>query len=154
MSAATRWLAIVGAVIAVAVLAGIVVTVTAGDADSYPEGSPERTVQDYLQAVRDRDATAVVAFLAPALAQRCSSAYRDPIINRGTNGLRATLDRATTRGETAEVHVRITKSYGGGPFGSNESTMTTVFILTSTDGRWLFSEGPWPLFCPAPVPAR
>jgi len=143
MSAATRWLAIVGAVIAVAVLAGIVVTVTAGDADSYPEGSPERTVQDYLQAVRDRDATAVVAFLAPALAQRCSSAYRDPIINR-----------ATTRGETAEVHVRITKSYGGGPFGSNESTMTTVFILTSTDGRWLFSEAPWPLFCPAPVPAR
>lgn len=154
MSASTRWLLIVGAVIAAAVLVGVVVTATAGDADTYPDGSPERAVQDYLQAVRDRDVTSAIAFLAPDLAERCSPTYREPITDRGATGLRATLDRATVRGEIAEVHVRITETYGGGPFGANESTMTVVFILERMDGRWLFTEPPWPLYCPSPAPVR
>ena len=155
MSASTRWLAIVAAVIAVAVFAGVIVTLTAGGAETYPEGSPERAVQDYLRAVGDREATTAISFLSPELAARCSTTAREPIANRGSSGLRATLDRATTRGETAEVHVRITETYGSGPFGANESSQTVVFILARTDGQWRITEPAWPLYCPpgAPVPA-
>ncbi len=57
MSASIRWLAIVAAVVAVTVVAGIAVTLAAGGAESYAEGTPERTVQDYLHAISDRDPT-------------------------------------------------------------------------------------------------
>ena len=155
MSASTRWLAVVTAVIAVAVLAGIAVTLAAGGERAYPEGSPERAVQDYLHAVGDRDATTATSFLSPELAARCSTTAREPIANRGSSGLRATLDRATTRGETAEVHVRITETYGSGPFGANESNQTVVFMLARTGGQWRITEPPWPLYCPpVPVPAK
>ncbi|MBM4410592.1 MAG: hypothetical protein FJ037_04580 [Chloroflexi bacterium] len=155
MSASTRWLAILAAVIAVAVFAGILVTMGAGGADTYPEGSPERAVQDYLRAVGDREATTALSFISPELAARCSTTSREPIASRGSSGLRATLDRATTRGETAEVHVLITETYGSGPFGANESNQTAVFILARTDGQWRFTEPPWPLHCPpVAVPAK
>lgn len=165
MSASTRWLAVVATVIAVTVLAGIAVTLAAGGAETYAEGTPERTVQDYLRAVSDRDATAANSLLASDLAKRCSSFGHDPIANRGGNALRATLDRAVVRGETADVHVRITETYGSGPFSSSESNPTVVFNLARTEGQWRITEPAWPLYCPpervppapggaAPAPVR
>ncbi|TAK81087.1 MAG: hypothetical protein EPO16_00295 [Dehalococcoidia bacterium] len=152
MSNSTRWLAGIGAAILLAVVAGLVITVTTGRETTYPEGTPERVVQDYLHAVSDRDATAATSFLSPELAARCSTTYRDPIVNRSA-GLRATLDRATVRGDKAEVQVRITETYGAGPFGSNESTQNVAFNLTKSDAGWRISEAAWPLYCPPSVPA-
>lgn len=146
MSASTLWLAIVATVIAVTVLAGIAVTMAA---ETYAEGTPERTVQDDLHAISDRDATNANSFLAADLAARCASSYREPIANRSGTALRATLDRATVRGETADVQVRITETYGSGPFSSNESNQTVVFNLARTDGQWRITEPAWSLYCPA-----
>ena len=155
MAASNRWLAIVGALIALAVVAGIVVTSFARGERLYPEGSPERTVQDYLHAVSNRDALNAASYLAPDLAQRCDKVPRESITNRGSASIRATLDRATVRGDRlAEIHVRITESYSAdSPFASGDSTTTQVFLLTQIDGQWRFSEAPWPMYCP-PIPSR
>lgn len=161
MSASTRWLAIVATVIAATVLVGIAVTLVAGGAETYPDGTPERTVQDYLRAISDRDATTANSFLAADLAERCAPYHRDLITNRSGTALRATLDRATVRGETADVRVRITETNGSGPFGSDESYQNVVFNLARTDGQWRITEPAWPLYCPpeargpaVPAPAK
>ncbi len=157
VTASNRWLAIVAGAIALAVVAGIAVTVLAGGERTYEEGTPERAVQDYLRAVGDRDATTALALLAPSIADRCDTIPRDGITDRGTSSIRATLDRTTIRDDgTAEVRVRITESYGSdSPFGGGDSTMTQVFLLTKVDGQWRFSDAPWPTYCPLkPAPAR
>lgn len=152
LSNSTRWLAGIGGAILLAVAVGLVVTATAGREATYAEGTPERVVQDYLHAVSDRDAGAAMSFLSSELAARCNTTFRDPIVNRSAS-LRATLDRATVRSDTAEVHVRITETYGTGPFGANESTQTVVFSLAKSDGEWRIAESAWPLYCPSPLPA-
>jgi len=153
MSGSTRWLIVVGAVLSVLVAAALAFTALLGHETAYPDGTPERVVQQYLHAVSDHDVGAATSFLTADLAARCETTYRDPIVNR-TSSLRATLDRAVTRDDTAEVHVRITETYGAGPFGSNESVQTVVFILARVDGAWRLSESPWPMYCPPPKPAN
>ena len=152
MATSNRWLVIVGGVVALAVIAGIAVTVLASGERIYPEGSPERVVQDYLRAVNDRDATAAFGYLAPDLAAKCEPKPRDAISNRGSTSIRATLDRSEVRDSTAEVRVNLTETYGGGaPFGGGESTYTQTFVLKQIDGNWRFSEAPWPIYCPEPL---
>ena len=151
MAASNRWLAMVGGAIAIAVVIGIAVTMLAGGEREYAEGTPERTVQDYLRAVIDRDHARAMALLAPDLATRCERATRSPIRDRGDEAIRATLDRADIRGGTAEVRVRLTTSYGSSdPFSTGEYTRNEVFVLQQADGKWRFTDPPWPLFCPPP----
>jgi hypothetical protein len=155
VATSTRWLALVAAGIAVAVIAGIAMTTLAGGERTYAPGSPERTVQDYLRAVSDRDATTALSFFAPDLLSKCEPKPRESISNRGSSSLRATLDRAVTRDSTAEVRVRVTESYdNGSPFGGGDSTFTQTFILTKTGDQWRFSEAPWPTYCPTPGTLR
>ncbi len=155
MTASTRWLAVVAGTIVVAVVTGILVTTLAGGERTYAPDSPERVVQDYLRAVSDRDATAAFAFFAPDLLAKCEPKPRESISNRGSSTLRASLDRAVTRDDTAEVRVRLTESYGtDSPFGSGDSSFTHTFVLTKLDGQWRFSEPPWPTYCPQPGPFR
>jgi len=150
VSTSTRWLVGTGVVLAALVAGALLLTVVMGGETVYPEGTPERVVQEYLHAVSDREVGPATSFLTDELAARCATTYRDPIVNR-TASLRATLDKATTRGDSAEVHVRITETYGSGPFGSNESTQTVVFMLTKVTDAWRISESPWPLYCPEPA---
>ena len=105
----TRWLVGVGVVLALFVAAALMFTAFAGRETVYSEGSPERAVQQYLHAVSDRDVGVATSFMTQELAARCATTYREPIVNR-TSSLRATLDRTTTRADTAEVHVRITET--------------------------------------------
>ncbi len=158
MSGPTRWLVIVGIIVVLAVAGSIAVSLTADHGPDYAEGTPERTVQDYLHAVADRDATRALAFFSAALSDRCGSVSRESITRRGDNGFRATLDRTTQRDSRTIIDVSITEVYGSGPFGRNESTQSVVFELVQENGVWRLSEAPWPFYCPTekiiPVPAR
>lgn len=153
MTASNRWLVMVGATIALVVVAGIAVTVVAGGERRYAEGTPERLVQDYLRAVSDRDTMLAYTYLTPDLAKRCENGARDGIASRGNSTFRATLEKATVRGDRAEVRARITQTYGtDSPFNSGESTMSQAFQLVRVGGAWRLSESPWPLYCPPPPP--
>jgi hypothetical protein len=153
VSTSTRWLAAVAAAIALIVALAVAATMVAGGERTFQEGTPERTVQRYLAAVADRDATAAASFLSTELAQRCDSFVQDMITNRGSGTIRATLDETVLRdGGAVQVRVQLTEAYGGGPFDSGESARPVMFDLTQEDGNWRFTPAPWPMYCPlAPV---
>jgi len=155
MSGSTRWLVAVAGVIGAAVVVSVVVAALAGGEDEFPEGTPEATVQSYLRAIADRDATAAFAFLSTDLDERCGEIPREAVVQRGDNRFRATLTETTVRDDTTEVEVEITEIYGSDPFGGGEYSFRHVFVLVEEAGEWRFDEAPWPLYCPQPatVPA-
>jgi len=133
---------------------------------SYPADSPEATVQRYLDAVSDGRGADAAAELTDELADACRSRlttyYFQPEFTR------AVLTEVERRDDQAVVRVDITESYGGGPFGPDENTVRTTFVLTprraptaptnssGADGAagWAISEVPWPLYdCPGLVGA-
>jgi hypothetical protein len=152
MSASTRWLVGVGVAVAAIVVVGVVVAAAGGRVRTYPEGSPERTVQQYLEAVSRHDAAAAYEYLDDDLAERCDDFRpQDPISSSGRDGVRAALEETTHRDGIAYVRVKLTESYGDSPFDGGESTHTQSFELTQRAEGWRFTESPWPLYCPPPA---
>ena len=160
MSTSTRWLLGVGIAIAAAIVFAVVVALTVGDEQSFADGTPERTVQRYLEAVAERDASAALDFISPAVSDECGTIPRDAITSRRDARFRATLYETVPRDGRVDVHVTITESFGDAPFNGGESTWPLVLELTQEDGVWRFTQLPWPLYCTpkterAPiVPAR
>src|SRR5690606_71455 len=116
--------------------------------------TPEGTVQAYLRAVADGDATTAYAFYAPDLQQECDISYLRDSLRYGADDFRASLGEVTERGDTVEVTLAITQIYGSGPFGRSESTFDQVFILQDTAEGWRLVEAPWPSWCPIPAPGE
>lgn len=154
MSASTRWLAGVGIVVTIAVIAATVLTTLTEDEQEFAPGSPEAAVQGYLHAVADSDASTAFTYLSTSLVDSCGDFPRDVITQRGDYRFRATLVETVQRDSTVEVHVDVSERWGHPPFDSGESTWRQVFVLTQEDGAWRFSEPPWPTYCPNPKPLR
>lgn len=155
MSGSTRWLLLAAVVVVIVIGAGVAASVMGGSARTYPEGSPERAVQQYLQAVAANDAPRALEFMSADLTKRCADYPRESISNRGRQSVRATLEQTTLRDSTATVRVTLIESYGNDPFGGGESNFSTVFELRQEGGAWRFSQPPWPMYCPAvAVPAK
>jgi hypothetical protein len=158
--ASTRWLAAIAAVVVGVVAVSTVVALAAGRGEEdFPPGTPEGTVQGYLRAVIDRDPERALDFLAPELLEDCDTdEYRRSIrnmIRSGDREVRASLLGTRQRDDVTEVEVRITESYGDGPFGRNEYSQEHFFVLDQVEGEWRFVEPPWPLYaCPKPVAPR
>jgi hypothetical protein len=120
--------------------------------DDFPPGSPEETVQLYLRAVADRDATTALSFISTELRESCTDIPRDSILQRGDYAFRASLEETTLREGEAQVTVQVTETYGSPPFGGGESSYDQTFLLVQEGGEWRFSEMPWPLYCvPKPI---
>lgn len=152
MSGSTRWLLLAAVFVGLVIAGGVAASVMGGGARAYPDGSPERAVQQYLEAVAANDATRAMQFLSADLAKRCADYPKDVISNRGRQSVRATLEETTLRDGTASVRVTLIESYGSDPFGGGESNFSTVFELRQEGGAWRFSDSPWPLYCPPPSP--
>lgn len=152
MSSSTRWLVGVLVVVALVAVAGVVAA-TGARPRTYPEGSPERVVQEYVQAIADRDSTKALSYMSKDLRDRCDPTPTESISRRGSAGVRATLQDVMTRDTKATVRVEITESYGDAPFGGGESKQEVVFELLQAPDGWRFSEAPWPVYCP-PKPVR
>lgn len=149
MSPSTRWLVAVAAVVAIAVVAGTLISVASDDEQDFAAGTPERAVQDYLRAIAERDVPAVEGFISAELHDRCGDVPRD-IVQRNDYRFRAALEDTVVRADVTEIHVALTETYGSPPFGGGESTWTVIFELAQEDGAWRFTETPWPLYCAKP----
>jgi hypothetical protein len=152
MSGSTRWLVGVVAVVAVIVVIGVAAAAMSKPR-AYPADSPEYAVQQYVQAVADRDATKAFTYLSSELLDRCDTMPREAVTGRGRSNVRATLEETTIKGDTATVRVQITEVFGDAPFGGGESTQSLIFYLARTSAGWQFTDAPWPLYCP-PKPVR
>jgi len=151
VSGSTRWLLLAAFVVILIIAGGVAASVVGGNARTYPDGTPERAVQQYLEAVAANDAPRALEFFSSDLARRCENYPRDSISNRGRTSVRATLEQTNVRDGTATVRVTLIESYGNDPFGGGETDFSTVFELRQEGGEWRFSQPPWPTYCPASV---
>lgn len=135
-------------VVGVALAVLVVVAIVAGTrpATQLDPATPEGTVQAYAQAAIDDDREAARALLHPDVLAECPQApqwYSRP----GSIRL-AILDTEIT-GDRARVDVKVTETYGNGPFGGGESSWDDVFNLETDGGEWRVRTAPWPfLDCP------
>lgn len=129
---------LVSAVLALAVIAGVVVSNRSAPALD-PE-TPEGTVQRFLQLVVDGDQAAASELLASSSDCDAAEFVDYP------NSTRIVLDHVTVTGDTAVVRVDVTEG-AGDPFGGSGWTHTERLTLVREDGAWKVSGSPWLLFC-------
>ena len=141
------------------VVVSLVVAAAGGRERAYPADTPEGTVQRYLQAVADRDATAAVAYLGQELRSRCDESYlRDRLRDPYPRDFRATLLGTRAVSDGTEVRVRISDRSGAPPFESGFE-QEAFYLLQQQDGGWRITGEGWPVYtCPPfpgpPSPAR
>ena len=85
--ASSKWLA--GLALAIVVLAGVSIIIASlerrGEQSLFPEGTPERTVQQYLLAIEKGETGAAYGFLGPEVQETCDSQrFRESL--RGIRG--------------------------------------------------------------------
>lgn len=131
-----------GVIATVVVLAVVVAVLSETRSPATVEsGSPEATVQKYVQAVLDRDDDRATTYLDPAggctVEDLDAQNYVDP-------DARVELVDSVLRADAARVIVRVTMS-SGGPV-PDFADVTVTFRLTRNDGSWLITGSPWPMY--------
>ena len=125
---------IIFAVVVVAVLS------TTKSAVVMDRSTPAGSVQAYLKAVLvGKDAEAAM-WLSPTGACTVTDIGRTYIVETA----RVLLINSTTTGSTAEVRIRV-EIPSGSPLGVFMTEDHTVRLIKS-DGRWLITGIPWPLY--------
>lgn len=132
-----RILVVILAIIAVLAVAALAVVFSRGEPALLDESTPQGVVQRYSAAVLDGDEAAAAGYLTEGARTQCLDFERAPADN-----LRITLISTTEREASADVHVLVVVSNGGGPFGNSEYEMEDVFDLVKTDGKWLIQSAP------------
>ncbi len=146
------WL--IGGAVALAalVVASIVVALLQSEA-TFPEGSPERAVQAYIEALQQDDLGLVYSFLATSLKEDCAidDVFGSPSRFRTDVSQEQVTLRNTeiTEDGVAFVTVRVTEFRRNGPFGTSESDFERTYTLRREGSEWRFTRFPWPSFgCP------
>lgn len=142
MNRANRILAIaLGVIILLAIIAAVV---SAGRPVAQLEpGSPEATVQAYVDAALDGRNDEAARWLDPA--GECTAEHLERAGTYTMAPTRMVLVDSTVTGETATVRVELV-SGSGGPFDSSEYREQHTYRLTRTNGTWLLTGTPWPLY--------
>ena len=154
-----NWLIGGGIFLAALLVASIVVALLDSE-ETFPKGSAERAVQEYLKAVGDDDFEAAYGFLSAELMEECTIgefAGGNVPMRSDLADDRITLEKTNTVGATVFVTVRVWQVRSSGPFGTSESSFEQRFSLGKQDEQWRFTEHPWPfLRCGPfkPEPAR
>lgn len=112
------------------------------DTTKFPAGSPEATVQGYLEAVFEQDFDAAVTYLDAGT--RCTATdFPRFYPNDATR-----VVHRDSRGDAAQgrvfVHVDIING-DGGPFGQDGWTDQQTFEVTGGGDTWRIAGMPWPL---------
>jgi alkylation response protein AidB-like acyl-CoA dehydrogenase len=136
---ANRVLAIaVGALLLLAVVAALVSVQR--PPVQFDAGTPEATVQTYVEAILDGDVEAAAGLLDPE--SGCTvedlerSEFQEPA--------RVVVSNSSAQDETARVMVDLV--YSDGPFAGQEYASNETFRLVRADGSWLITGEPWPAY--------
>jgi hypothetical protein len=149
-----RTLITVLAIIAGLVAVALAVVFFRGQPEPLPDSTPAGVVQRYAAAVLDGDEAATRRYSTDG---RYGTGQPDGPCTRmerpAAGALRVTLVSTVEHADTAEVHVVLATSNGGGPFGNSEYETEAVFNLERVNGNWLVATAPWQ-FTICPVPAK
>ena len=135
-------LGIVGALLAVLVVVAIVLALQ--PPEQFEPGTPEATVQDYLQAVIDGDQSEVALLMTPELLERCGTDLIQ--LRYSPDSFRAVILGTDPFGDRTVVNVEITQGSGPGLFGDSWSFEETL-VVEQDGAEWLIAEAPWPIYC-------
>jgi uncharacterized protein YsxB (DUF464 family) len=128
---------VVAAISIVALIAVLAVKETTPQLDAK---TPEGTVQQYLQAVSERDFDSAITYLTSDT--KCNLEDFDQAYLQ--DSIRISLSDTSITGDSASVKVSIENS-NGDPFGGTY-TESQAFRLTKTDSGWKISGIPWPTY--------
>jgi hypothetical protein len=142
MSRANRILAIALAVIvALAVVAALISRTQS--ASELPPGSPEATVQVYVDAALAGRYDEAARLLEPG--SDCDVADLNRLAGMGPQTTRVVLVDSSVEGSTATVRVKLVYA-SGNPFDTSEFSDTQTYRLKRSGSAWVLTEVPWPLF--------
>ena len=127
----------VGAVVLLAVLAGVLVANRA--APNLNPDTPEGVVQQYLKAVFAGDYPAAAALLSPS--SGCDAS--DVASGYPPESARIVLDHTAVNGDHAVVTVKVTEGSGGGPFESSGYSHKERITVQREGGVWKITGSPW-----------
>lgn len=133
-------LLLVAGIVVLAVVAGVVSALR--PVSEFEPGTPEATVQAFLQAVFEGDEETAESYLASD--SRCDAS--DIERARADDSSRVVLRESDIEDGRARVTVEIVSSRDGGPFDVDEYSRRRTFDLVQESGEWRLEEAPWPLF--------
>ncbi len=126
----------IGVVAAIlAITAGIVFNAS-GPAE-YDAGTPEATVQKYVQAVLDEDFDSADSLLTAAAVKQCKDSYF-----QSQDVQRVRISDSRTSSDEATIEVDITQQNRDDPF-AGEYSVTDRFLLERDGADWKISSVPW-----------
>lgn len=126
--------------IVIALVSVVIALVTRQSVTKFPDGSPQRVVQQYLQAIVDRDYQAAIDYLAPDT--KCTTSDLDTTYV--STEVRVDLVKAEITGDTAQVRVSVGTG-SDAPFGSIYLE-EHVYRLAKVSNEWRITGVPWPLY--------
>lgn len=138
---AKTWLFVGGAVAVVGVLLALALVREPVELDP---NTPEGTVQNYLQAVSDRDYEGAFNLIDPVSTEGCSPS--DLAAAAPKEPFTATLGESETTGQSAFVTVTIRQGSNRGGLESAISSFNEFFDLDNGSGQWKIIGSPWPYF--------
>jgi hypothetical protein len=134
---------------AVLLVATVAVVIMAGNrpAQSYPPGSPEATMQAYLQAAQARDVAAAFQLFSKAARSGITvDDYRRQSADYGGFGdpgegpsRRVYIDRTTITGDRAELATTIEETWVQG-LNTSRYRRGQIVTLVREDGAWRFER--------------
>lgn len=135
-----RVLAIIGGL---AVLAVILTVVVGGRAPApLSPGTPEATVQTFVQAMIDGDVSLAEEQLATTLSDDCRRQLRNAWID---DSVRVALDDVDINGDRATVTATI-QTGSSGLFDSYRGSNDSIYELVLESGDWRIDHAGWPYF--------
>lgn len=129
-----------GVVIIAIIAAAVALIVGEDDPATFPEGSPEAALQQYVEVVRSADRDAALALLTPAAQARVKDDDFFPNSFCGeTDGRRVRVTATTIDGENATVTLTIQES-NSSVFDFDQYEYNQSVPMQQIDGRWLVDD--------------
>lgn len=125
--------------VVLAVVIGLSIVALLREPVTLDPGTPEGTVQTYLQALADRDWERALEQTAPNISQSCTA--QDVEDNFYYDSFTATLGDVREAGSSTIVEVAINQRNTGFESGYFEQ-----IEVTDEDGAWAITGDPWPYF--------
>ncbi len=129
-----------GALVALAILVAIALGLR-GPAEFDP-GTPEATVQSYLQAVLDGDEEAVLALVVSDQVPECRREF-ERYGSYPMDGVGFELESMIVTGDTARAEL-VQRSTSGGPFDGTRRYGDNFVELRKEAGEWRVATASWP----------
>lgn len=127
-----------GAIVVVVAAAVVGVLLVDSEPQSFPEGTPERAFQSYLQAYESRDYQEAYSYFSNDVQSRLTA---DRYATDATSGpgrldnMRVRIDRAERNGDRVTLFISIERSFGDG-LDRDRYAETREIPMVNEDERW------------------